>query len=152
MTLLKLKPQIELNWIITSSSVLQNTIKNWSQRWLHLIDPDYSLLLQRTIAFSSQLKQQFMWLAQSGGRRCPILFWFPTELCFCRLLKKKLQLVMDLDLACVYLDCSGWTNCSFMHVTQSAWTPLACYYALVVLFNKFHELPLPHFSSCIDGV
>ncbi|XBJ11655.1 hypothetical protein VPH35_016319 [Triticum aestivum] len=32
------------------------------------------------------------------------------------LYKKKLQLVMDLDLACVYLDCLGWTNCSFMHV------------------------------------
>uniref|UniRef100_A0A8R7TLM5 Uncharacterized protein n=1 Tax=Triticum urartu TaxID=4572 RepID=A0A8R7TLM5_TRIUA len=36
--------------------------------WTHgssLIDQDYSLFLQRTIAFSSQLKQQFMWLAQS---------------------------------------------------------------------------------------
>ena len=40
--------------------------------WPHgssLIDQDYRLFLQRTIAFSSQLKQQFMWLAQSGGRR-----------------------------------------------------------------------------------
>ncbi|XBJ02695.1 hypothetical protein VPH35_022012 [Triticum aestivum] len=38
--------------------------------WPHgslLIDHDYSLFLQCTIAFSSQLKQQFMWLAQSGG-------------------------------------------------------------------------------------